>query len=48
MANSTTIITASSTNKWGNKKEDIDPAEYCQECEQSTERGHYSFCPVPK
>jgi hypothetical protein len=36
----------SSVNVWGNKKADINPDEYCVNCEQDTRRGHYSFCPA--
>jgi hypothetical protein len=32
-------------NAWGTKKSDINPDEYCVECEQDTRRGHYEFCP---
>lgn len=33
-------------NLWGTLKADIDPAEYCQECERDTREGHYDICPT--
>lgn len=34
------------TNIWDTNKEDIDPKEYCIECEQDTRLGHYNNCPT--
>lgn len=31
---------------WGTPKADIDPKEYCQDCERDTREGHYESCPV--
>lgn len=33
-------------NEWGTLKRDINPDEYCVECEQDIRLGHYSFCPA--
>lgn len=33
-------------SRWGTPKSDIDPAEYCQDCERRTDEGHYDFCPA--
>lgn len=41
-----TAYLMSSVNVWGNRKADINPDEYCVNCEQDARRGHYSFCPV--
>lgn len=32
-------------NIWGTLKSDIDPDEYCQDCEADVRRGHYDRCP---
>lgn len=32
-------------NIWGTLKSDIDPNEYCQDCEADIRRGHYDTCP---
>lgn len=32
-------------NIWGTLKSDIDPDEYCQDCEADIRRGHYDTCP---
>lgn len=31
-------------SQWGTPKSDIDPDEYCQDCERDTREGHYGFC----
>lgn len=32
-------------NMWGTRRSDINPAEYCRECEHTT-GGHYDMCPT--
>lgn len=36
---------AANVNIWGTNKEDIDPKEYCIECEHSM-GSHYNNCPL--
>lgn len=36
----------STRNIWGTPRSDIDPTEYCQDCEKAIEHGHFYTCPT--